>query len=58
VITVNFQIYEWQRATANGVFYLKRVTDSGAFGLNATSSGAFNPYKFSQTQTDEHLRIL
>jgi hypothetical protein len=35
---------------------IQHTTASDAFGLNATTSGTFNPYKFSQTQTYEHLR--
>jgi hypothetical protein len=37
---------------------IKRPTGSDAFDLNVTGSGAFNPYKFSQTQIDEHLCVL
>jgi hypothetical protein len=38
---------ETNRATVSDAFHMKRVTTSGAFGLNATVSGAFNPYKLS-----------
>jgi uncharacterized integral membrane protein len=49
VRTVNFQIYEWQRATASGV-ETKRATANDAFHMKrATGSGAF-AYYINQTR--------